>query len=260
MTRMDTLKACIERRHLLWYMVKTNIKLSKKDLMLGYAWWLLEPLLLAGVYWLLIVVIFQRGEPNFFLFMLCGLIPFRAVTVSLMQAATSMRSNASLLSQINFPRIFVPLSKILANHIKLIVALMVVLVIALLSGSGLTLNSSLLVIPFFLQMMMVSGLAFMLAIIGVYLPDIRNVLQFLLHIWLYLSPVLYSLERIPERWRDVFLINPLAPIVLMYRDVILFGHPPQMYHVEIALFEGILLVVLGYRFFSNRARTLLKYL
>ena len=246
------------RRQLLKYLVISKLKLGKKDLLLGYVWWVLEPLLLMGVYVMLISVILQRGEPDYALFILCGLVPFRGLSVTVGQSVMSVSGKFSIISQINFPRIFLPLSDVITNHIKLFVGLLVIIAVATLYGIWPSIYTTTILIPLILQLIMASGIAFILAITGVFIRDIRNLSQFIIRIWLYGSPVLYSMDRIPDDWQYLLWFNPMTPIILMYRDIFMYGGLPQERYMLIATAEAALLFGIGYLFFTRYESRILK--
>ncbi len=249
-----------ERRDLLIQLVVSKLKLGKKDMALGYLWWVLDSLLLMGIYWVLVSVILQRGGPDYPLFILCGIVPFRALSVTASQSVTSVSSKFSLISQINFPRIYLPLSDVLANHVKLFVSFIVVLCAALFFSIVPGPHTLLLVVPFLIQVVMAAGIAMIFAITGVFLQDLKNIMQFVLRVWLYGSPVLYSIELVPESWRYLFWLNPMTPIIIMYRDVFMYGRLPQLEHLAIASLEAVILVVLGYALFARYEGRVLKAL
>ncbi len=257
---MNTLVEYWSRRSLLKYLVITKLKVSKKDLLLGYAWWILDPLLLMFIYWLLVGVILERGGPQYPLFVLCGLVPFRAIATSMGQSVSSISSKFSIISQINFPRIFLPLSDVLSNFIKLAFAFIVVAVFAAFYGKYPGFLMLALVVPFVIQVLITTGMALILSILGVFVRDFRNLVQFIVRIWLYGSPVLYSIERIPPDWQDLFLLNPMVSILMMYRDIFIHQQFPSTNHILIGLAEAMLIMAIGLIIFHRNESRILKAL
>jgi ABC-type polysaccharide/polyol phosphate export permease len=255
----SNLSACIERKDLLKQMVLSKLIAGQKDLMLGYVWWVLEPLLLTFVYWLLVSVIFQRGGPNYPIFVLCGLVPYRAIAISVNQSVGSFSGKFSLISQINFPRLFLPISDVVLNHVKLLFGFIVVLVMAGFFEVNLTYNIIYLIIPYSIQVMLVCGVAMITSVLGVYFRDLKNLMQFIMRVLVYLSPVVYSMERIPERYHDIYLLNPIASLMVSYRDVIMYGRAPDPKLVLIVVVQALSLFIIGYMFFTSQDRKLLKF-
>lgn len=251
---------CIEKKDLLKQMVLSKLIAGQKDLMLGYVWWILEPLLFTLVYWLLVTVIFQRGAPNYAVFVLCGLVPYRAFALSFGQSVVSVSSKFALINQINFPRIFLPICDVMVNHIKLLFGLIVVIAFCVFSGIDLNYKLAYVVIPLSIQILLVSGLAMIASVLGVYFRDLKNFVQFFMRIVLYISPVIYSMDRIPKKFHNIYVMNPIASLMITYRDVILFGKTPEIKLILIGLVETIFILVLGYSFFLNHQRKLLKFI
>ena len=84
--------------------------------------------------------------------------------------------------------------------------------------------------------------------------------MFILRIWLYLSPSLYSIERIPSRFRNIFMLNPFAPIFISYRDVIMYGKTPDIQYLGLASMISLFVLLLGFWLFSSQERSLAKVL
>ena len=88
--------------------------------------------------------------------------------------------------------------------------------------------------------------------------DIKNIITFVLRIWLYLSPSLYSVERIPEKFRTVFMLNPFATIFMSYRKIIMYGNTPDMKWVLYAFLISLIMLLGGFWFFIREERNLAK--
>lgn len=257
------LKYYFSRHELFSFLVVARLKLTKRDLMLGYIWWLLDPLILMFVYWFLVIVVFQRSGENYAFFILCGLIPFRAVSSSVNMSVSSVASKFNLISQINFPRIFLPLADVIANHIKLLVGFIVILLVGVLFGFIPSLTFPLLLLPYIVQCLLVCGIALYMSILGVYVRDIRNLTPFFTRFWMYVSPVLYSTSDLPEKLHVFLKFNPMAPVIDSYRMI--FMQQPltvQDLIVYLSIPFGISLVLLGSGviFFVKHERNILKRL
>ena len=228
--------------------------------MLGYLWWFLEPILLTMIYWLLIGVIFQRGGPDYPLFILCGMIPFRAFSMSVNQSVNSIASQFGLISQVNFPRVFLPMRFVLLNHVRLIFGLIIVIIVSVLFGKGIGFHLILLLVPYSLQIILSTGLALFFSIFGAYYRDLKNIMQFITRVVLFCSPILYPIDRIPYDVRDIYLLNPLATIITAYRDIIFLGHLNYTSYLSGLLMFSVMFLFLGFVFFIKSDRCVLKIL
>jgi ABC-type polysaccharide/polyol phosphate export permease len=254
----ENLTFIIQRRNLLYQMVASDLKASAKDMMLGYLWWVLDPILLMLIFWILIGMIFQRGGPDFPLFVLCGLFPHRAFAVSMNQSVNSVASAFGVMSQIRFPRIYLALKGVIANHFKLLFGFVVLIILSIFFEKPLGLHLFLLFVPYVIQVVLISGLAMIMSVLGVYFRDLQNLSQFIARILLYMSPVLYSTERIPEHLRDLYMLNPLASLYVTYRAIVM-QTPINLQYVGIAAAQALVVFLMGYLVFSKTEKTLLKY-
>jgi ABC-type polysaccharide/polyol phosphate export permease len=248
----------IKRRDLLYQMVAAELKADAKDMMLGYFWWVLDPLLLMLIFWILIGMIFQRGGSDFPLFVLCGLYPHRAFTTSFSKSVNSVASAFGVISQIHFPRVYLALKVVIANHFKLLFGFVVLIIVSTIYEKPLGLHLFLLIVPYSIQVILISGLAMMMSVLGVYFRDLQNLSQFIARILLYLSPVLYSPERIPEHFRDLYMLNPLAALYVTYRSIVM-QTPINLQYVGIAAAQALVVFLMGYLIFSKNENSLLKY-
>jgi len=125
------------RRHweLLRFFVSTYLKTRYENLVLGYLWWLINPMLWIGVYWLLVSVIFNRGTPKYPLFVACAILPWRSFAISLSQSVTSISRRERLIKQVAFPKYVIPTSIVLANGINMLFSGVVLLGLAIVYGT-----------------------------------------------------------------------------------------------------------------------------
>jgi len=233
------------------FLVTSQLKQSHQNLILGYLWWIINPLFSVGVYWLLISVIFHRGREYYPLFLSCAILPWKAFAVSVGQSITCISSQSKIIKQISFPKSVLPVSVVLANTIDLLISMVVLVAIALFYGIIPSINIIYLPLIILTQVVFTLGLSFIFSVIGLFFLDINNMLQFILRVWLYLSPSLYGIDRIPERFRDIFMLNPFAPIFISYRNVIMYGKPPDFNNLMLAFFISILTLFFGLYIFTK---------
>jgi len=250
----------INRINLLKEIVRSKILVSGRDFLFGYLWWVFDPILLMIIYWFLINVIFGRGGENYPVFILCGLFPFRAFALSFNQSINSLVGKFGLISQINFPRIFLPFSDVIVNHIKLIVGLIIIHLFILFFPVTLNLHIYLILIPFALQILIVIGLSMIVSIVGVFFRDLTRLSQFIIRILIYLSPILYSLDKVPEKYQAIYFINPLTSIIIMYRDIILYNGVPDVKCIIISSLHATVFLTIGFILFITQEKKILKYI
>jgi teichoic acid transport system permease protein len=167
---------------------------------LGTAWQLLNPLLLAGVYFVVFGVILgtDRGIENFIAYLVIGILVFDVGSRSAQSGATSLVNNRNLLQTLHFPRAVLPVASTLVATAALLPALVVIGGVALLTGEPLRLTWLLALPALVLQLGFNIGLALVLARLTARVQDVRRGLPFLLRAWLYFSGVFYGLDRVVD--------------------------------------------------------------
>ena len=194
----------------LWAMTEKEIKARYKRAVFGFLWVILNPLLqmiIIGAIFSFFIKI-----PNYFLFLFIGLLPWQFFSMSLSKATSSIVYERALLQKAKFPIEAIPLSIILSNFLNMIISFLLFLpVILFLAGP--TLKMILIAIPVFLWLLIFTiGISLLTASLNVKWRDVNFFVQTILLLWFYATPVLYSLELIPEKLYFIFALNPLTSI------------------------------------------------
>jgi len=255
---IDSLADIWKRRAMLSRMVEASFKSRNKGLLLGHLWWFFEPLILAFVYWMLIHVIFKRGGENYFLFALIGLVAFRAVLRSLRGSLSSIRSNRNIVTQIALPRVFLPATEVFIAHLFLLFGFIIMAGVAVYHEFPIGPWLLYLLIPFSVQFFIMLGIGMVLAVVGVYLPDLRMIMHWIGRAWMYSTPVLYALSNIPEQYRGLMLYNPMAPVVMLYRRIIMKQQHPFTTELLVGGIYAVAFMIVGFIIFTLLDRRILK--
>jgi ABC-type polysaccharide/polyol phosphate export permease len=253
-----SLKELWKRNELIKYLVVSNLKTTHKGTVLGYFWWLLEPLLLMGVYFLLVSVIFKRGGQNYPIFLFCALLPWQFFTKSISQSVDSIASKAQLMKQIAFPKGVLPLSAVLSNFVNFLFGAVILFIMLLLYKIKITWWALLFFPLILLQLMFTIGFAFFLSCFSIYFRDIKFAMRFVLRIWFYLSPGLYPLSLVPEKYYSLYLINPFAVFFNSYREVLMNGTSPNFSYVGVAFLISTATFLAGAMYFTVNEKKIVK--
>lgn len=197
----------------------------------GLSWILIKPLLLVGLYGLLFGIVFQaRGRPSqtaseYLLLLLTGLLPWLVFSEAVSAAVGSITSNISLVTKIVFPIEVLPMSRVLATSLSGLVSLALLVVLLLfLHQVGWTLV--LLPLLFLAQLCFTIGLAWLLSAMNAVVRDTSQVLPLALMVWMFLSPVVYTSEMVPQAMALVFSFNPMTYFLEGYRMILLTNQSP----------------------------------
>jgi ABC-type polysaccharide/polyol phosphate export permease len=175
-----------------------------------------------AVYWMLVAVIFQRATPDILLFLMSAILPWKWLASTLSEASTSITSRQSLIRQLQFPKIVLPTAGAVAATVSFVFGLVAVALLYLLYPHRL--SPWVLALPAIAAVQFVFALALgiLLAAMNAFFRDVQNVLRHVIRLWMYVSPVLYSLQQLEgqEAARQVLGLNPMAPIIEGYRHVL----------------------------------------
>jgi ABC-type polysaccharide/polyol phosphate export permease len=194
---------------------------------LGVLWSLLNPLVMMGVLTFVWTKIFQDPRPHFAFFVLCGLIPYNFFTLAWSGGTTSVVDNAGLIKRIPVPREVVPITTVLACCTHLVVQLALLMAFAI--GSGVGINRQWIWLPVLwgLEIVFVSGLSLVTSSANVFLRDTRYIVESANLVLLWLVPVFYDLSIVPLKYREVYMWNPLAALIVALRRILVEAQPPD---------------------------------
>jgi lipopolysaccharide transport system permease protein len=243
-----------ERRTLVPVLAKRQLKSSYDMNIVGFGWWVLEPLTLSIVYYVLFTFIFRHSEPHYLLILLAALIPFKWLSQTATQSMGTVRTNVSLVTDLYFPRALLPITEAMIGLAHFGVALLALPPIMLVYRTWGGPYILLLPIVVAVQFIFIVGLAYPLSVWGVSFRNLPGVMNNLLRLWFYLSPGIWTLDRIATRRtaiRLAVMMNPFTGLLESYRRLLIEGRLPGWELVWTA-FVAIVLFVGGLRYFSRR--------
>lgn len=246
----------VGRRTLVVDLARAELRRENARLLLGDLWWIADPLLQMAVYTILVGVIFQRALPDYSLFVLAALIPWKAVSASVGSGCTAIIGNERIVRQLAFPRIVLPVARILAQLWRLAVALVVLVVlVAVVWPDRLSPALAWLPVLALVEIVLLLPFAIALSAATVFVRDIANFMRHVLRLGLYLSPVLYGIdqlaERVPPAVVTIYQLNPVALLLEAFRDVAYRGVAPSASSLLLPLGVGLALLPLALAWFAR---------
>ncbi len=242
-------------RELLYFLVWKNLKVRYAQALLGALWAILQPLLTAVILGVLLgrfARIPTDGVPPF-IFYLTALVPWTFFANALTTAAGSLVTNQPLIMKVYFPRICLPVSGVLSAVVDLMVPLILLLIVMAYSRSGgLTLQAAV-AIPLLLMIAAIAatGLGVGLAALNLRYRDVTHILPFLVQIFFFASPIVYSVTRLPAEWRTFYFLNPMASVIDGFRAILLGTHPFSWTQSLIGLSSAVVLLAIGVIYFER---------
>lgn len=231
-----------------------DLKVKYKGSTLGFLWSLLNPLLMLVVYTVAFKYVIKIRVPNFPVFLFSALMPWNFLNATLSMGAVSITDNSNLVKKVYFPREVLPLSVVLVNLFHFVLTF-VVLIPALLFFQiypGFTFTFLLVLI--FFQTLFVLGLTLIFSALNVYYRDIKHFLEVILQLWFWITPIIWPITMIPEKYQTLAYLNPFTPFVVAYRDIILENKLPGLFTFLAVALLGVAVFLLGAYVFQQKQR------
>jgi teichoic acid transport system permease protein len=237
---------------------KASMRGANTTTFFGQAWLIINPLLLAAVYYLLVTIIRGQHEPSLFTHLTLGLFAFNIVATSVTTGANSVVSSGKLLINTAFPRLLMPLAAVRTSFFRFLPTVPVYLVFHLILLPGVWHPRMILALYFLGALVVFSmGLAAFFAALQVYFRDTSNFLPYFVRIWMYLSPVLWlpeAIARLPREVLTIIKINPMYSMLGGYTELIQEGTIPDLYMWLNSAAWAFGVAAIGFLFFISRER------
>jgi len=241
-----------------------DLKVRYSTSFLGYFWSILDPLVMAGIYWFVFTVVFGRGvghEP-YIVFLLAGLLPWMWFTGAVSDCTRAFTREAKLIRSTTIPRTIWVTRLVLSKGIEFVASIPVIAVFAiatLWSTTPAHLHwQAVFVIPaILLQTVLTVGIGLIVAPLVVFFRDLERAVKLVLRFMFYASPIIYGLGDLPEQLRPIAAINPLAGIFSMYRAAF-FPQELDLFAILMSVGISFALLAIGIAIFRRTIRTVLK--
>lgn len=209
------------RRELLYFLTWRDVKVRYKQTAMGAAWAIIQPLFMMltfAVFFGLLIGVPTDGLP-FILFFYCGLMPWTFFSGAVNAGSGSLIGSSNLITKVYFPRLIVPAAAVCALLVDLVITLVILVGLGIYYGIHLTWNLAMLPVLILMTVVLAFEFGLWLSALTVKFRDIRHALPFVLQLWMFLTPIVYPLSIVPEKWRWLMYINPLTGIVEGIRSV-----------------------------------------
>lgn len=240
-------------RELLWNLANREITQRYKQSILGYAWVILNPLFQLIVMSFVFDVVLRvpsLGVP-FILFLSAALLPWNLFTQSLSSSSNVLVSNSNLITKIYFPREILVYSTIIAKMVDFFYSCLVLVFFLIIFKTPITVYYLWLPLIFVIQLFLMAGLSLIVSALNLFYRDIQYLLNLVLLLWMYVTPVMYPIEIIPAKYRFIMSLNPMAVIVNAYRQVLLSGKNPNLYSLAVAAMVSFVVFSFGFVVFKK---------
>ena len=234
--------------------VKKDIRGKYKGSFLGVLWSFINPLLSVLVYAIVFSQIMRFDIDNYVIYLITGVLPWTFFTSSINMGMTSILYNASIIKKVYFPRSILPISSVSSCLVNFLISCLVILVFVLFSGIGITIHLLWLPLIALVQYFLCLGIVFFLSAVEIFVRDLEHIINFVLSMAFYVTPILYKAEQVPKNLRFILKLNPMAYIIDAYRDIFYYGVMPDISSLLLVFLVSIIVMMLGYKVFERLQR------
>ncbi len=224
-------------RDLLYILTLRDVKVRYKQTILGILWAVIQPLFMMIIFTLFfgrLAGIPSDGIP-YPLFAYAGLLPWTFFSNAVNSSGNSLVGNSSLITKVYFPRMIIPIAAVGSGLIDFLISFGLLVLLMLYYGTGFSANIIMLPILVLLTAFLAIGVGMWMSALNVKYRDIRYALPFLIQLWMFATPIIYPSSLIPDKWRWLFIINPLTGLIEGYRSAI-FGTPFDFVGIGVSIF------------------------
>jgi lipopolysaccharide transport system permease protein len=260
----DKIKVLYDRRDLIRNLVYRDLDVKYKGSVLGFFWSLLNPICMLIVYTIAFKYILNNGIQRFPLFFMSGYLPWMFFSSTLSLAVTSIIFNPNLVQKIYFPREILPISNVLASLLEFILHLLIFLPIVIIFTKHVGFEILFLPLVIILHTLFLAGLALLVSSLCVYFRDVKHLLDVLLMMWFWLTPIVYEASFVDSMkisnslfktiLKVLILHNPLSSFIVSYKDIIMYGFLPGYAQWSEMIFFAFLTFYIGLYVFNKLSK------
>lgn len=239
-------------RELLYFLAWRDVKVRYKQTLMGVAWVIVQPLLTMLIF-TLVFNKFARLDTKpvpYPLFAYSGLLVWAFFSTAVTSGTNSLISDASLITKVYFPRVFIPAAAVAAGLVDMLVGSLLLLALALYYGVHVTWGLLLLPVFVLLATLIAFGTSMLISALTVKYRDLRHVVPFVTQTWMFASPVIYPTSIVPENWRWVLVANPMTGVIEGFRAAVT-GQGFNWLHISVSAIAACALVSFAFYVFRR---------
>ncbi|MCU1443658.1 MAG: sugar transporter [Cryobacterium sp.] len=246
-------------RHSLWLLTQRDLRVRYSTSLLGYLWSILDPLVMAGIYWFVFTQVFQRtvGAEPYIVFLLSALLPWMWFNGAVSDSTRAFLREAKLIRSTRIPRTIWVNRLVLSKGIEFLAALPVLALFAIVYGAEVNANIVLFPLAILIQAVLTAGVGLIVAPLVVFFRDLERAVKLVLRFLFYASPIIYGTADLPPELHFWAAFNPLSGIFSLYRAAFFPGQL-DWFVVGIGSAISVALLAVGIFVFSRTQRAVLK--
>lgn len=257
---MGNLKELYAYREMIFSLVLKDLRTRYKGSVLGFLWTFVNPLLQLIVYSVVFSVIMRVQMDKYYIYMFVGLLPWIFFCNCVQGGANSVMAGQDLIKKIYFPRLVLPIATVSAAFMNMLFSMVVMFAALFVSGKGITMQIIYLPLLLLLLYFLGLGLAFVFSACNVYLRDLEHILGIITMSLFYVTPVIYPVSMVPERFLKILYLNPMTPMVMAFQDILYYQRAPHLDTLIIVVAYALIALVAGYFIFQRLQRNFVEEL
>ena len=248
---LEVFKNLYNYRELLKTSVKKEIRGKYKNSFLGVLWSFLNPLLQIVVYAVVFQMILKNPQENYAIFLCCALIPWTFFSTTISRAAFNCIENGNILKKVYFPREILPISVVTSEAVNFLISTVIILGFVIIGGVGISKYIIFYPLVLLAQYILLIGISLIVTSICVYLRDLQHFIGIFLQLLFYATPIVYSVEAIPDNFKWILQINPMTYIIGAYRNIFYYKTMPEVKPIILLILISIGVCIIGYLIFNK---------
>ena len=249
---MKHLKELYDYREMIYSLVRQDLRGRYKGSVLGFLWTFINPLLIDIRIAFVFSIVMPNNIEKFYLYLFVGLVPWLFFSGSMTGGAACIMAQKDMVKKIYFPREVMPISYVTSGFVNMLFSFIVIFVVILFSGIGVNPLAWLcLPIVMIVEYIMALGGAMVTSALTVYFRDLEYILGIVTMAWMYLTPVVYSIDMVPERLRPLLNFNPMTPVINAYREILYYKQFPELRNLAWAFVLGLIVLAIGILVFNK---------
>lgn len=255
---MKLFKDLYSYRELLKSNVKKEIRGKYKGSFLGILWSFVSPLLMTLVYAIVFPYLMRgAGYEHYTTFLVIGILPWTWFTTSIAQGTFTVIGNGPIIKKVYFPREILPISVVTSGLVNFLISCIIIVLFLIISGIGFSINILWLPLIIMAQYLLTLGIIFITSAINVYVRDLEYIINFLIQMLFYGTPILYSVDMFsnaPAVINTLIKYNPIGIIVTCYRDILYWGNEPHIWSLLIVILGSLVTCIVGLAIFRKLSK------
>ncbi len=241
-------------RQLLKSNVRKEIRGKYKGSFLGVLWSFVNPLLTTLVYAIVFPFLLKGAQPHYTTFIVIAILPWSWFTTVISQGTSTILVNGNILKKVYFPREILPISINVSGLINFLISCLIVCIFVMVSGIGFSINIIFLPIVILIQFVLLQGIIFITSSINVYVRDLEYIVNFLVTMLFYGTPVLYSIDMFPQKIQNILYFNPMTTIIESYRKIFFYHEAPNFLSLLFVFLFSVALLFIGIKVFKKLSK------